>query len=272
MIRYFFIIILFYSSDVYPELNINEELRNVPGGILATEITESEHAMTWSFNKKNVLSVKNNNRYYLLYGLKHSHLDGNHDITFTSGKFSKNISYYVKKKKFLKQFINISKKYIAPSNDELKRIRSEGKLFAPYRTKKVNKQPDIDFIYPVNGIITGQFGTRRFYNGVEGRMHNGLDIASKDSLDIIAPSSGTVIFVGDFFYNGKFAYIGHGKGLKSIFLHMSEVSVKIGQRVKKGQIIGKIGNTGKSAGAHLHWSLILNDTYIDPMVFLKNDL
>ena len=76
------------------------------------------------------------------------------------------------------------------------------------------------------------------------------------------------MLTGNFFYNGKFVYIDHGKGLLSIFIHLNEITVKKGTYVNKGDVIGKIGVSGRSTGPHVHWSLTLNQNYIDPMIFL----
>ena len=82
------------------------------------------------------------------------------------------------------------------------------------------------FILPVEGITTGVFGTKRFYNGIEGSYHNGYDIAADIGTPIVAPSSGKIILTGDFFYNGKTIYLDHGRGLKSIMIHLDEILVE----------------------------------------------
>ena len=132
--------------------------------------------------------------------------------------------------------------------------------------------PDLRFTIPANGIITGRFGTKRFYNGKAGKPHNGLDIGAEKGTKIMAPSGGKIILTGHYYYNGKFILLDHGMGLKSIFIHLDEVLVKKGQLVSKGELIGKIGNTGKSSGPHLHWSLMLNKTYVDPEYFLDDQI
>ena len=152
---------------------------------------------------------------------------------------------------------------------DLYRIKKEKKLLISSKNKWININPDLNFILPVNGIETGVFGTRRFYNKKEGKAHNGLDIAAKKGAAIVAPSSGSVLLTGNYFYNGKFVFLDHGRGLKSIFIHMNKINVSKGQIIKKGEKIGEVGSTGKSTGAHLHWSLILNETYINPKVFLE---
>ena len=85
----------------------------------------------------------------------------------------------------------------------------------------------------------------------------------------ISPSAGKVIELGDFFFSGNLVYIDHGQGLISMFAHLSDIDVGLGERVKKGQVVGKVGATGRVTGPHLHWSLGLNGAWIDPALFLQ---
>jgi len=116
--------------------------------------------------------------------------------------------------------------------------------------------------------MTGSFGRRRIFNGEPRRRHSGMDIAASEGIPVIAPSKGKVIELGDFFFSGNLIYMDHGQGMISLFAHLSEISVTLGQQVNKGDIIGKVGATGRVTGPHLHWSLGLNDTWVDPSLFL----
>jgi murein DD-endopeptidase MepM/ murein hydrolase activator NlpD len=85
---------------------------------------------------------------------------------------------------------------------------------------------------------------------------------------VLAPSAGKVIELGNFFFSGNMVYLDHGQGLISLFAHMDKIDVVLGEQVEKGQVVGKVGSTGRSTGPHLHWSLGLNGTWIDPALFL----
>ena len=104
----------------------------------------------------------------------------------------------------------------------------------------------------------------------KGNYHNGYDIAADFGAPVYAPSSGIVTLTGDYYYNGKFIMVNHGNNLISIFLHLDEIAVKKDDVIEKGQIIGAIGSTGLSTGPHLHWSVMLNNSYIDPLEMINN--
>ncbi|MBT6096604.1 MAG: M23 family metallopeptidase [Rhodospirillaceae bacterium] len=123
------------------------------------------------------------------------------------------------------------------------------------------------FIWPVKGRISGIFGSQRILNGKPRSPHNGVDIAAPKGTPIVAPAPGVVALVHpDMFYTGKSVMLDHGHGLSSVYVHMSDISVKQGQRVAKGEMIGKVGKTGRATGPHLHWGVSLFATHLDPML------
>ncbi|MEY8264454.1 MAG: M23 family metallopeptidase, partial [Bermanella sp.] len=95
-----------------------------------------------------------------------------------------------------------------------------------------------------------------------------LAIAAPKGTPIKAPAAGKVVLTGHFFFNGKVVYVDHGQGLISMFCHLSDISVSNGDTLQKGQILGKVGATGRVTGPHLHWSVSLNNARIDPMLLL----
>jgi murein DD-endopeptidase MepM/ murein hydrolase activator NlpD len=122
---------------------------------------------------------------------------------------------------------------------------------------------------PVDGgRLSSPFGLRRFFNGQERNPHSGLDFAVPAGTPIKAPAAGTVVLVGDYFFNGKTVFLDHGQGFVSMFCHMSAIDVKVGDEVPRGGVVGKVGATGRATGPHLHWNVSLNDARVDPAIFI----
>lgn len=125
------------------------------------------------------------------------------------------------------------------------------------------------FIWPATGRISGRFGSQRIYRGEPASYHSGLDVAGKTGTPFVAPADGVVTLAATspFSLEGNLLMIDHGMGLNSAFLHCSEILVKEGDRVTQGQVIGRIGATGRATGPHLHWGMKWLDARIDPLLF-----
>lgn len=170
----------------------------------------------------------------------------------------------------------IPKKYtVKPKSEELiARINREYHTISDVRKniiyKNRNKYFD-NFIQPIQGRISGEFGSQRIINGKPRRPHFGLDIAAEEGTDVKATSSGVVVLTGDYYYNGKFVLIDHGLGISSIYIHLSDIDVHLGQKIEPGEVIGKVGNTGRSTGPHLHWGMYWYNIPFNPLKSLAID-
>ena len=126
------------------------------------------------------------------------------------------------------------------------------------------------FIAPIEGIITGVYGSQRYYNGVPKSPHYGLDYAGKTGDPVKAPADGTVVlYVADMFYSGGTMIIDHGFGITSSFLHLSDAYVKTGDKVKQGEVVAAVGSSGRATGPHLDWRINWYQMRLDPMFVLK---
>ncbi len=125
------------------------------------------------------------------------------------------------------------------------------------------------FVWPVTGRLSGFFGSQRIYRGTPGSFHSGADIAGGSGTPFVAPADGVVILAAQspFTLEGNLLMIAHGMGLNSAFLHCSQLLVREGEHVKQGQVIGRIGMTGRATGPHLHWSMKWRNTRLDPLLF-----
>jgi murein DD-endopeptidase MepM/ murein hydrolase activator NlpD len=126
------------------------------------------------------------------------------------------------------------------------------------------------FIAPRSSRITGVYGSQRFYNGVPKNPHFGVDYAGQIGAPVKAPASGTILlWVPDMFYSGGTLVIDHGHGITSNFLHLSASMVKVGDKVKQGQVIAKVGNSGRVTGPHLDWRMNWHQVRFDPQLAMK---
>ena len=125
-------------------------------------------------------------------------------------------------------------------------------------------------IWPVRGWVTSEFGVREspFSSGVE--FHKGLDISTRFGKEVVSPADGLVIVSAYDSQDGNFIKIDHGRSLATGFAHLSRRAVKQGMRVKKGDIIGYVGDTGRSTGSHLHYAVFVNNVPVNPRKYLKN--
>ena len=129
-----------------------------------------------------------------------------------------------------------------------------------------NRQFNTPFSLPTTGIMNAPYGASRAYNGSEpDRFHYGADFASNPGTPILAPAQGTVIMADTLNIRGNSVMIDHGWGIFTVYSHMNEIQVQLGQNVERGQTIGTVGNTGRTTGAHLHWELWVNGVVVDPL-------
>jgi murein DD-endopeptidase MepM/ murein hydrolase activator NlpD len=126
---------------------------------------------------------------------------------------------------------------------------------------------------PVPAAISSQFGTRRSYNGLPfNQFHSGTDFAGAPGSPIYAPGPGKVVFVGQLYVRGNATIIDHGWGIYTGYWHQSQTLVKVGDVVAQGQIIGRIGSTGRVTGPHLHWELFVNGVQVDPIQWVREGI
>ncbi len=112
------------------------------------------------------------------------------------------------------------------------------------------------FSWPVRGVVTGVYGSRRILNGKPRRPHDGIDIAAPAGAPVHAPAGGIVrLAEADFYFEGGLIFLDHGGGVVSAFLHLSQIAVEAGARVSQGDVIGRVGASGRASGPHLDWRI-----------------
>ena len=178
----------------------------------------------------------------------------------------------IKKRKYKIQKINnLDKEKVEPPKSYYDRIKEEVLLVRKAKKKLYNfPYYKAGFMMPVEGIITGVYGSQRILNGIPRRPHYGIDIANKKGTIILSPSDGVIVLAeNDLYFSGGTIVISHGMGITSSLLHLSKLEVEVGDKVKKGQRVGLMGSTGRSTGPHLDWRMEVNGVRIDPNIVLS---
>lgn len=159
-------------------------------------------------------------------------------------------------------------KTVSPPPEIAARIAREQAAVAAARDRDDARSDFAEgFDWPLSGRISGRFGASRSYNGKPGAPHSGMDIAAPTGAPIAAPAPGVISFARpDLYLTGGTVLLDHGHGLSSVFLHLSRIDVKPGQRVERGQRIGAVGATGRASGPHLHWGVNWFGTRLDPLL------
>lgn len=164
-------------------------------------------------------------------------------------------------------------KTVDPPPAIAERIRREQARVSAARTRDDARADFAQrFIRPVEGRISGRFGSGRIYNGKPGAGHSGMDIAAPTGTPVKAPAAGIVTFADPALYlTGGTVVIDHGHGVSSNFLHLSRIDVAEGDRVEQGQVFAAVGATGRATGPHLHWGMNWFDVRVDPLLVLERD-
>ena len=157
-------------------------------------------------------------------------------------------------------------KMVTPPKNTLKRISIESKIVKEARSIKGNSTEYFrnGFDWPLNGIITGVYGSQRILNGKSRQPHFGIDIAAPAGTPVTASASGHVVIVENLYFSGWTIIISHGDYISSTYSHLQTVTVQKGENINRGEMIGTVGSSGRSTGAHLDWRINWLDKRLDP--------
>ena len=174
-------------------------------------------------------------------------------------------------KEFRTRRLRVDPDFVNPPAAAAARIEEESKLISAIWSAPPTAPlaPEVIFKAPVPHRANSAFGTRSIFNGEPRGAHSGADFLSPTGTPVRAPAPGTIVLARDLYYSGGSVVIDHGLGLFSFFAHFSAITAKVGDVVKPGDIVGRVGATGRVTGPHLHWTVYLNGTAVDPELFLK---
>jgi len=250
------------------------EHHNVPGGIaiVPTGVSSDKPKPSVSWNKRVIAAMSAAGEWSAIVGVPLSTKSGAHQLNVTSGGNAYQVSFDITGIQYEEQRITLTDNgKVNPAPLDMERINKESARLKTVKRMRTETLAGRDFIWPVEGPISSTFGLRRFFNDQPRRPHGGIDIAMPTGTPIVAPANGVIIDTGDYFFNGNSVFIEHGLGVQTFYAHMDTISVSIGDEVKQGDVIGTVGATGRVTGAHLHWSVGLNGTWVDPTLVLAAD-
>ena len=241
-----------------------------PGGVAIIAL-DADKLPTATFNDIPVAVLKTSQGYQAMVGIPLSAEPGWHqlEVSYQNGSLQTH-EFEITKKDYPESYITIkNKRQVNPDEEDMVRIRKDRTSIANAKRYRHKSVLGVQFDPPVEGVQSSSFGSRRFFNNQPRRPHGGMDIAAVEGTPVYAPADAHVIETGDYFFSGKCIFLGHGEGLQTFYAHLSKIDVSPGDTVKRGQKIGEVGATGRVTGAHLHWSVGLNRTWVDPELFLR---
>jgi len=188
-----------------------------------------------------------------------------------SKTLTKVLTFHVVDGRYEKESIHVQKSKVNPKSKAVKKrtAKEYAEAMKIYRTITPKNYVSSPFIVPMSSKITSDFGKARIYNDVLGGYHSGTDFRAKVGTPIIASNDGKVVLAQNRFYSGNSVIIDHGEGIYTCYYHMSEFKVKKGDFVKKAQVLGLSGATGRITGPHLHFSARVGGLQVDPLQLIS---
>jgi len=238
-----------------------------PGGVAYIDLGPADAAAPKvEYDGRQVLVIERNGRHQAVVGVPLESELGHASIALEDGT---TLSFDVAEHAYAEQHLQVAQSYVSLSDDVLERVGRESKLINAALTNWRDADlDDVTLQAPVDGRRSSSFGLRRFFNDEPRSPHKGMDIAAASGTPILAPRQGIVTTTGDFYFNGNTVLIDHGQGFVTMYCHLSEIGVEVGQAVSAGESIGKVGATGRVTGPHLHFGTYLNGTAVDPALLL----
>lgn len=243
----------------------------VPGGIAIVPLATEAAPASVQFADRRVMVLRDNEKWYAVVGIPLEVAPGRYQLVAkqANGELHE-YPLAVSDKTYPSQRLTVkNKNQVEPSAAELQRIGVErDALLAAFATWSEGT-PELALDLPTSGRLSSEFGLRRFFNEQPRKPHGGIDLAAPIGTPVVAPAPGKVIAVGDFFFNGHTVLVDHGQGMVSMFCHLHDTAVQPGQALARGERLGSVGASGRATGPHLHWTVSLNSSAVDPLILLK---
>jgi len=183
---------------------------------------------------------------------------------------AREVAFALRPKSYPEQRLTVERRHVDLSPQDLARYERERVHLADVSSRfTASREPaTLLLASPAEGPRSSSFGLRRIFNGEKRNPHSGMDIAASAGTPVFAAAAGSVADTGDYFFNGNTVIVDHGQGFLTLYCHLSAIETAVGATVDAGDRIGRVGATGRVTGAHLHFSVYLNATPVDPALFL----
>jgi murein DD-endopeptidase MepM/ murein hydrolase activator NlpD len=242
----------------------------VPGGVKLLRLDSTAASTPYvDSDGHRALVIQDGPTWVAVIGIPLSAPLGRREVTVHETTGRQELGFVVGDKQYTSQSLKVAPRQVDLSAADLARVNQEKNLIEHALSHWTEPPPEsLHLPAPVPGPRSSSFGSRRIFNGQARNPHSGMDIAAAAGTPVLAPIAGTVVDTGAYFFNGNTVFIDHGRGLISMYCHLSAIDVKPGQRLAAGTRIGAVGMTGRTTGPHLHWGLSLNRAWVDPELFL----
>ncbi|MDR2325924.1 MAG: peptidoglycan DD-metalloendopeptidase family protein [Acidovorax sp.] len=242
----------------------------VPGGVARLSLGPSAQRPQVLADDVPVLVVGDMIEWTALVGIPLAASPGSRRVQVQDDNGQRTLHYQVLDKRYAEQRLKVAPKTVDLAPEDQARYEREHAHLQTVMAKFTTPLPDgsLRMRQPVPGRRSSSFGLRRVFNGQARNPHSGMDIAAPTGTPVLAPLPGTVVDVGDYFFNGGTVWLDHGGGLLSMYCHLSRMDCKVGDVLRTGDSFCKVGATGRVTGPHLHWGVLLNRSMVDPALFL----
>lgn len=241
-----------------------------PGDVAVVDVTSGAPPSIRIFDRDWPAYSLEDGRWRTLVGIDLATKPARYDLTVRTGDAVIHRTLIVQPRAFPTRRLTVNPDLVHPPPDQEARVEREAREISeiwdhPAR-QRLWRAP---FERPVPDPANSAFGTRSIYNGEARPPHTGADFLSPSGRPIEAPNAGRIVLAAPLYFSGNTVIIDHGLGLFSLLAHLSEIDVKEGDTVARGQLVGKVGATGRVTGPHLHWAVRLNNARVDPLSLLN---